>query len=1355
GACETLGEYNRAVDCYERALKLNPLNGTALTKAAGIYRHQENFKTAAKYFSRLLKMHEGNGEIWGALGHCYLMIDELPRTYTSYQQALHHCPSPKSEPKLWYGIGVLYDRYGSLEHAEEAFSSVIKMDPYFEKANEIYFRLGIIYKQQRKADLSLQCFQWILDKPPSPLTEIDIWFQIGHVHEQQGNFDRAKEAYERVLTENPTHAKVLQQLGGLYCREGASFYDPHEAIVILNRSRSVDSNDPFTWYLLGRVHMIIQDYHRAYESYQQAVYREGKNPAFWCSIGVLYYAISQFLDSLDAYSRAIRINPFLSEVWFNLGALYESCKDQMPDAIDAYTRAIQLDSNNAHIHRRLEEIKLHQETGAPLSAPPSPKDMSYTSANWPFPNALNGPSDVGFGHTSAQPHDESNRAPIIHSPNSPLNNLHTSSAGPLSPVGSSGRNIIRPDTSNSAIGMRPQSAGSFTHAPSSSLPHGNRHQPSHSGHPAPPPSHYVPSSSLTRRQSGGHGPLAPMEFEPSPRLPNRGHPSASQHNLPHIHAVVDSHSRGSSPTPTAPESVRRSQALPVSAPREIVSPHTSPSIRPNVAPNDRMHYCGQSIGPPGAISHLGPSSAYSRYPPSNPSMEDTIPSQSQHPGQLGGLLNRERVRDRPGRESARFRPHSPDSRAGRADRDARIPPTTNPSNNAHSHRSGDYGGAGFPVPPQAQRQLPYDNRQGSPGLRGPPTGPRPFSPENAHTPPWPGIDSRTGLQNPPSGGAGGVVSPELRRSGSRSSQSFPPGSNLPPSHQIPPPQHGPPSGRYDPRYDDSMIPGHRKSISAEQVSPQRPRSALQRSHEEIERQKALTVARQAQPSPTPSVAASEFSISGGNGANPSRRSARSKGISKEDEYPSGPAIRKRKAPASRLNVNNSNAVVPPVPSVNNSTSVSSIVAPVTSPSATAMNEGTQTQPISRDKKEKKKMANTKVRGVIKSKINDNSKGPSPSPAPPALSTELAPNQISQPTPGSGTSLPDRKVDEAFEEYDEVADTLLSFATQPSCRVLPSQQSSQDLSSHSAPPISKGSRVGISGSSKTGGSSRNGRNGNSAVSPESEKSSGGGAGGSRSGRSPSNSSHSMPARSIRGSPKRADSSPESTLTQPYLNQSSHYLQHSGNSISSNSIAVSPSVENHTGIVAPPPGLLTSGGSQFIASSYTASSAPVPKRLRSDGSSPSGWESGHDVKRSRASGQLSPLSVTNGETRSPHSTGGVSNIHGKTNMMSITGGRKGIMNDGYKKAREHRGNGSEQHQSSRRGKKGSDRPNPQRTVNEEEEDNKSAYDEGEEEFSKNRPSMDEDEGEEEEEAEDEVEEEEDEERDGQDVEMSTAT
>lgn len=67
--------------------------------------------------------------------------------------------------------------------------------------------------------------------------------------------------------------------------------------------------------------MSQQKYPKAYEAYQQAVYRDGKNPTFWCSIGVLYYQINQYRDALDAYSRAIRLNPYISEVWYDLGTL--------------------------------------------------------------------------------------------------------------------------------------------------------------------------------------------------------------------------------------------------------------------------------------------------------------------------------------------------------------------------------------------------------------------------------------------------------------------------------------------------------------------------------------------------------------------------------------------------------------------------------------------------------------------------------------------------------------------------------------------------------------------------------------------------------------------------------------------------------------------------------------------------------------------------------------------------------------------------------------------------------------------------------------------------------------------------
>ncbi|KAF9457460.1 hypothetical protein BDZ94DRAFT_1292387 [Collybia nuda] len=392
---EQMGDLEHALSAYENALRHNPMSLSGLTQVAGIARIKENYPKAVDYFQRVLGLQEENGEVWSALGHCYLMQDDLQKAYSAYQQALYLLPNPKEDPKLWYGIGILYDRYGSLDHAEEAFSSVLRMDGEldFDKSNEILFRLGIIYKQQGKYDESLACFDRILRSPPSPLAHADIWFQIGHVYEQQKDHVRAKDAYERVVADNPGHAKVLQQLGWLYHQDGSTFQNQDLAIQYLTKSLEADPSDAQSWYLLGRAYMAGQKYNKAYEAYQQAVYRDGRNPTFWCSIGVLYFQINQFRDALDAYSRAIRINPYISEVWFDLGSLYESCNNQISDAIDAYARACELDPSNPAISQRLQLLKTAQATGGQLPAAPGPQDVhptAYASAVVP-PHGLTAP----------------------------------------------------------------------------------------------------------------------------------------------------------------------------------------------------------------------------------------------------------------------------------------------------------------------------------------------------------------------------------------------------------------------------------------------------------------------------------------------------------------------------------------------------------------------------------------------------------------------------------------------------------------------------------------------------------------------------------------------------------------------------------------------------------------------------------------------------------------------------------------------------------------------------------------------------------------------------------------------------
>ena len=198
-------DFDSAMECYQLALKYNQWSVPAMQGIACILRTKDAFPQAVEYLRTILKVDPANGDVWGSLGHCYLMMDDLQQAYSAYQQALYHLSDPKvcaawaqvessrltatQEPKLWYGIGILYDRYGSLEHAEEAFSQVMRMEPNFEKANEIYFRLGIIYKQQQKFNQSLDVSaSAIMERTDSDKALV---LQV-HRHQPTSSFDRRR-----------------------------------------------------------------------------------------------------------------------------------------------------------------------------------------------------------------------------------------------------------------------------------------------------------------------------------------------------------------------------------------------------------------------------------------------------------------------------------------------------------------------------------------------------------------------------------------------------------------------------------------------------------------------------------------------------------------------------------------------------------------------------------------------------------------------------------------------------------------------------------------------------------------------------------------------------------------------------------------------------------------------------------------------------------------------------------------------------------------------------------------------------------------------------------------------------------
>lgn len=347
--------------------------------------------------------------------------------------------------------------------------------------------------------------------------------------------------------------------------------------------------------------MADQNYNKAYEAYQQAVYRDGKNPTFWCSIGVLYYQINQFRDALDAYSRAIRLNPYISEVWFDLGSLYESCNNQIADAIDAYARAAELDPENPHIQQRLQLLRNAEAKGENVPGAPMPQDVHPTAYSNDSGMAPGPPSQIG-GPGGGMTSQALERGGGMEGPHSHLSHR---SAGPQLPAADKDREGLRSDLPGPGSLPHSQSRGP-TPPPNERGDHGLSHYRG-----GGPPLH-LPFDERERERGG----LAPRGGPPP--LDQRGSGRNSPGSYPRGGGRGGSNSRRNSPARSIGNGSERAGQYGGRDNRDAMDwererSRGSGRASPDHHPENGQGYSHSSRGPIPA----GGSSSYRRSPPTD------------------------------------------------------------------------------------------------------------------------------------------------------------------------------------------------------------------------------------------------------------------------------------------------------------------------------------------------------------------------------------------------------------------------------------------------------------------------------------------------------------------------------------------------------------------------------------------------------------------------------------------------------------------------------------------------------------------------------------------------------------------
>ncbi len=198
------GDFQGAIECYERAIAIEPNNAIGYSNLGVIKQQLGEFAEAIAYYRQALEIDPNLAETLSNLGSALADAGETAEAIATYDRALSLNPNCA---EALINLGLAREEEGDLVEAINCYQQAIQVNP---NCAEAYLNLGIVLEEQGKLDEALVvCQQAIQQFPANP----DAHYNLGIVLHKQGKIENAIACYQRVLSLKPDFTQALNNLG--------------------------------------------------------------------------------------------------------------------------------------------------------------------------------------------------------------------------------------------------------------------------------------------------------------------------------------------------------------------------------------------------------------------------------------------------------------------------------------------------------------------------------------------------------------------------------------------------------------------------------------------------------------------------------------------------------------------------------------------------------------------------------------------------------------------------------------------------------------------------------------------------------------------------------------------------------------------------------------------------------------------------------------------------------------------------------------------------------------------------------------------------------------------------------------
>jgi tetratricopeptide (TPR) repeat protein len=272
------GDYQLAIEAFQRALALEPMFRASAVQLGQIFQAKGMYRQAIQHYTLALRTNP-SPDVLGALGTLSLLEEKFEQAVDYFEQALRRAPESAT---LSQNLLAAYHRWGfqllkakRLAAAIQCLNDGLARFPFSEI---LLYDLGVAYESTAEYQKALSFYQRALEISPEytpPRTgTASVLNNLGAQHANNRDWEQAVGYYQRALEYDPNCQQAFENLEATLMRIGWEKSDREDldgAILTYQKLLELTPENPQAHNNLGVIYFKKRNYEKAADRFKTAL----------------------------------------------------------------------------------------------------------------------------------------------------------------------------------------------------------------------------------------------------------------------------------------------------------------------------------------------------------------------------------------------------------------------------------------------------------------------------------------------------------------------------------------------------------------------------------------------------------------------------------------------------------------------------------------------------------------------------------------------------------------------------------------------------------------------------------------------------------------------------------------------------------------------------------------------------------------------------------------------------------------------------------------------------------------------------------------------------------------------------